>query len=87
MSDIKIFLYPTYLLHLVFVTVHNTDTEHQLLCIIIIKNAIQVITKTWWRGGATRSLSIGLVPQSLFICTSLLTGCSFDSPLLLTEPF
>lgn len=43
----KFFLDPIYLLHFVFITVHNADTEYQLLCIIIIKDAIQVIAKTW----------------------------------------
>lgn len=38
----------TYLLHLVFITVHNADTKDQLLCVIIIEDAIQIITKTWW---------------------------------------
>lgn len=46
-----------YLLHLVFITVHDADTEHQLLCIIIIKDAIQVVTKTWWGGGAMRKIT------------------------------
>lgn len=38
----------TYLLHLVFITVHNADTKDQLLCVIIIEDAIQIIAKTWW---------------------------------------
>lgn len=40
---------PTYLLHLVFITVHNADTKDQLLCVIIIEDAIQIIAKTWWK--------------------------------------
>lgn len=51
----------TYLLHLVFITVHNADTKDQLLCVIIIEDAIQIIAKTWWEQWCT-------MKENLFNC-------------------
>lgn len=65
-----LFLGPIYLLHLVFITVHDADAEHQLFCIIIIKDAIQIIAKTWWGGAMRKITSIGLASRSLFTCNT-----------------
>ena len=76
-----LFLGPIYLLHLVFITVHDADAEHQLFCIIIIKDAIQIIAKTWWGGAMRKITSIGLASRSLVTCNTP------PPPQTHTEPF
>lgn len=61
----KFLLAANYLLHLVLITVHDADAEHELLCIIIIKDAVQVIAKAWWGGAVRNATPTGLASQSL----------------------
>lgn len=35
-----------YILEFSIIIVHNPDAQHQLLCIVIIENAVQIISKT-----------------------------------------
>lgn len=34
------------LLELILITVHDSDSQDELLCIVVIENAVQVISKT-----------------------------------------
>lgn len=36
----------TDLLELILITVHDSNSQNELLCIVVIENAVQVISKT-----------------------------------------
>lgn len=36
-----------HLLELILIAVHDSDSQNELLCVVIIENAVQVISKTF----------------------------------------
>lgn len=53
-------IYIAHLLELILIAVHDSDSQNELLCVVIIENAVQVISKTFQK--KTPKVSFGENP-------------------------